>query len=42
MSTDVPPPSYISTCVDCLPPTAEFGYGGISLDSPVDPCLVLA
>lgn len=42
MSTDVPPPAYISTCVDCLPPTAEFGYGGISLDSPVDPCLILA
>lgn len=42
MATDVPPPAYIATCVDCLPPTAEFGYGGISLESPVDPCLVLA
>ena len=41
MATDVPPPAYIATCVDCLPPTAEFGYGGISLESPVDPCLVL-
>ena len=41
MSTDVPPPAYISTCVDCLPPTAEFGYGG-SRSTPRRPCLVLA
>lgn len=42
MSTDVPPPAYIGSCVDCLPPTAEFGYVGLSTESPVDPCLIPA
>lgn len=42
MATDVPPPAYISSCQDCLPPTAEFGYGGISLESAPDPCLIPA
>lgn len=42
MATDVAPPAYIGSCVDCLPPTAEFGYIGLSEDSPVDPCLVPA
>jgi hypothetical protein len=42
MATDVPPPAYIGACVDCLPPTAEFGYVGLSAESPVDPCLIPA
>lgn len=42
MSTEVPPPAYIAECVDCLPPTAEFGYVGLSTESPVDPCLIPA
>lgn len=42
MATDVPPPAYISTCQDCLPPTAEYGYVGLSDISLPDPCLVPA
>lgn len=42
MATDVAPPAYIASCVDCLPPTAEYGYEGLSTESPVDPCLVPA
>lgn len=42
MATDVPPPAYIASCVDCLPPIAENGYVGLSLESPVDPCLIPA
>lgn len=42
MATDVAPPAYIGDCTECLPPTAEYGYGGLSLESPADPCLVPA
>ena len=42
MATDVPPPAYIATCQDCLPPTAEYGYVGLSDISLPDPCLVPA
>lgn len=41
MATDVPPPSYIATCQDCLPPTAEYGYVGLSDISAPDPCLLV-
>lgn len=42
MATDVAPPSYVGSCVDCLPPTAEYGYVGLTDVSAPDPCLVPA